>query len=215
MLDIIDGRVLGALIEKQLTTPDIYPLSLNSLTSACNQSTAREPVMSLSGGDIEESLARLKEQRLARFVHPSHGRSVTKYRQVVDENLGLEPGELAVLGVLLLRGPQTSGELRTRTERMHGFVNVAEVEQVLHVLASRPEPMAERLERHPGQKESRWRQLVADEPEPIAGLNAGSGGFGDGAAGPGRASALATLEGRVATLEERIVRLEAALADLL
>ncbi len=206
MLDIIDGRVLGALIEKQLTTPDIYPLSLNALTMACNQSTARDPVMSLSGGDVEESIARLKEHKLARVVHPSHGRSVTKFRQVSDESLGLEPGELAVIGLLLLRGAQTSGELRTRAERLHAFAGVAEVDGVLAGLAGRPEPLAERLERAPGQKEARWRQLLADEASPATGA---------ATTAPSRGSALAALEERVDELESRVVRLEAALAELL
>ena len=206
MLDIIDGRVLGALIEKQLTTPDIYPLSLNALSLACNQSTAREPVMNLSGPDVEESLARLKEQKFARFVHPSHGRSVTKYRQVCDESLGLESGDLAVVGLLLLRGAQTSGELRTRSERLHGFDTVAEVENTLAALAARAEPLVVRLERAAGQKEARWRQLLADESVPV---------HGESMAAPNRGSALGALEERVETLESRIARLEAALAELL
>jgi uncharacterized protein len=206
VLDIIDGRVLGALIEKQLTTPDIYPLSLNALSLACNQSTAREPVMNLSSHDVEESLARLKEQKLARFVHPSHGRSVTKYRQVCDEFLGLEPGELAVVGLLLLRGPQTSGELRTRSERLHGFDTVAAVETTLAALAERTEPLVVRLERSAGQKEARWRQLLADESVTI---------LGESLAAPSRGSALAALEERVESMESRIARLEAALAELL
>lgn len=206
MLDIIDGRVLGALIEKQLTTPDIYPLSLNALSLACNQSTAREPVMNLSGPDVEESLARLKERKFARFVHPSHGRSVTKYRQVCDESLGLESGDLAVVGLLLLRGAQTSGELRTRSERLHGFDTVAEVENTLAALAARAEPLVVRLERAAGQKEARWRQLLADESVPV---------HGESMAAPNRGSALGALEERVETLESRIARLEAALAELL
>ena len=206
MLDIIDGRVLGALIEKQLTTPDIYPLSLIALSLACNQSTAREPVMNLSGPDVEESLARLKERKFARFVHPSHGRSVTKYRQVCDESLGLESGDLAVVGLLLLRGAQTSGELRTRSERLHGFDTVAEVEKTLAALAAREEPLVVRLERAAGQKEARWRQLLADESVPV---------HGESMAAPNRGSALGALEERVETLESRIARLEAALAELL
>ena len=206
MLDIIDGRVLGALIEKQLTTPDIYPLSLNALSLACNQSTAREPVMNLSGPDVEESLARLKERKFARFVHPSHGRSVTKYRQVCDESLGLESGDLAVVGLLLLRGAQTSGELRTRSERLHGFETVAAVENTLAALAARAEPLVVRSERAAGQKEARWRQLLADESVPVQ---------GESMAAPNRGSALGALEERVETLESRIARLEAALAELL
>ncbi len=207
MLDIIDGRVLGALIEKQLTTPDVYPLSLNALVLACNQSTARDPVMSLSAGDVTESIARLKELKLARIVHPSHGRSVTKYRQVTDESLGLEPGEVAVVGMLLLRGPQTAGELRTRSERLHGYAGVDEVERTLAALAERSEPLVERLQRAPGQKEARWRQLLADEARTSLGSTEVDT--------PSRGSALAALDARVATLEERLARIEAALAELL
>jgi uncharacterized protein len=133
-------------------------------------------------------------------------RTVTKYRQVCDENLALEPSELAVVGLLLLRGPQTSGELRTRSERLHGFDTVAAVENTLAALAARDEPLVVRLERAAGQKEARWRQLLADESAPIA---------GETVAAPSRGSALAALEERVETLESRIARLEAALAELL
>ena len=166
MISVTDGRVLGTLIEKEATTPDQYPLSGNALLLGCNQSTNRDPIMHLEAAEIDDAIVTLKEQRLARIVHPTHGRGVTKYRHVVGETLGLEADELAVLGVLLLRGPQTSGELRMRTERQHPFSSVGEVEDTLARLAARDEPLAIHLERQPGQKEARWQQLLAEEAAP-------------------------------------------------
>ena len=117
MLTVIEGRVVGCLLEKERTVPDQYPLTLNTLVSACNQSTSREPVMHLDEHEVDAALTSLKTQGLLRFVHPSHGRSVTRYRQIADEVWELEPDAAAVVGVLLLRGPQTAAELRQRTER--------------------------------------------------------------------------------------------------
>jgi uncharacterized protein YceH (UPF0502 family) len=156
------GRVIGSLIEKQLTTPQQYPLSLNALLQACNQLSNRDPVVSYDERMVDETLVSLKEAGLVRFVHPSHGRSVTRYRQVLDERLGLDDQQLALVAVLLLRGPQTAGELRTRTERMASFAGIAALEGGLHRLAALPEPLAARLPRRPGQKEERWTQLLMD-----------------------------------------------------
>jgi len=206
MLSIIEGRVLGCLLEKERTTPDQYPLSLNALVSACNQSTAREPVMAVDAHDAEAAITSMKTIGLARLVHPSHGRSVTRYRQVASEHYDWTEAESAVMAVLLLRGPQTLAELRTRTERQHDFATPEVVEDVLRGLAARDEPMTVQLERMPGQKELRWQQLLADEaeqaPRPLVGMAAAavpSGGLAD----------------RVAELEARVARLEAALADLM
>jgi uncharacterized protein YceH (UPF0502 family) len=155
------ARVLGALIEKGLATPQNYPLSLNALVGACNQTTNRDPVTELSESAVESLLVEAKADGLARFVHPRHGRGVTKYRHVVDEVLRLEPQELALIGVLLLRGPQTVGELRARTERLASFGSNDEVEQCLAGLAARdPGPLVLRLEREPGNRERRWVQLL-------------------------------------------------------
>jgi len=205
MLSIVEGRVLGCLIEKERTTPDQYPLSLNALVVACNQSTNREPVMQVDPHDAEAAVTSMKASGHVRLVHPSHGRSVTRYRHVVDERLGWSPEASAVLAVLLLRGPQTSGELRTRTERMQAFESPEAVEDVLQELAQMEPPLTVRLERAPGQKEARWQQLVAEEAEVAA--------VAYRAASP-TASGNTTSD-RLADLEARVARLEAALAELL
>jgi uncharacterized protein YceH (UPF0502 family) len=158
------GRVLGCLVEKQLTTPQQYPLTRNALALACSQTTNREPVMTLDDQAVERALAELKELRLVRFVLPSHGKSVTRYRHVLDEAYGLDNSRVALMAVLLLRGPQTPGELRTRTGRMAEFASVGEVLGELEVLGGQPEPLVRLLSRRPGQKEDRWRQLLAAVP---------------------------------------------------
>lgn len=206
MISVTDGRLLGTLIEKEATTPDQYPLSGNALLLGCNQSTNRDPIMHLEAAEIDGAIITLKERRLARIVHPTHGRGVTKYRHVVAETLGLAADELAVLGVLLLRGPQTSGELRTRTERHHTFSSVNEVEDALARLAARDEPLTVHLERQPAQKEARWQQLLAEEaprPEARVGVHSFTG------------EREPALRDRVDQLEARVLRLETALADLL
>ncbi|MHB1584335.1 MAG: DUF480 domain-containing protein, partial [Acidimicrobiales bacterium] len=172
VLSAEEARVLGSLIEKQLTTPQHYPLSLNALVLACNQASNRHPVVDYADTTVVEALDRLKERRLVRFVLPSHGRSVTRYRHVADETLGLDGRQLSLLAVLLLRGPQTVGELRSRTDRMAAFDDLGQVEHDLGTLAALEEPLVGRLPRLPGQKEERWRQRLADEaaPEvPVAG----------------------------------------------
>lgn len=213
VLTTIEGRVLGALLEKERTVPDQYPLSLNATMLACNQATNREPVMSLGEREVEQTLTSLKTQGLVRFVHPTSGRGVTKYRQVFDERLMLEPEAIAVVCVLLLRGPQTPGELRTRGDRLHDFESVEAVERVLSALSHRDEPLVERLERQPGQSQTRWRQLVADEPEFVAPAvgrvtEGATGGVGRNAL----ASEVETLRSRVDELEARLAALETLLA---
>jgi hypothetical protein len=157
------GRVLGCLVEKQLTTPQQYPLTLNALALACSQSTNREPVMTVDDQATRRALQELKELHLVRFVLPSHGRSVTRYRHVLDEAFGLDTARVALLAVLLLRGPQTLGELRSRTMRMSEFDSLEGVQAELEVLVGQPEPLVRLLPRQPGQKEERWQQLVAAE----------------------------------------------------
>ena len=157
------GRVLGCLVEKALTTPQQYPLSLNALALACSQSTNREPVMALDEDAVQGALQELKELRLVRFVLPSHGKSVTRYRHVLDESFGLDQARVALLAVLLLRGPQTPGELRSRTGRMAEFSSTSAVQGELEILADQPEPLVRLLTRQPGQKEDRWQQLLAAE----------------------------------------------------
>lgn len=153
-------RVLGSLVEKQLTTPQQYPLTLNALTSACNQTSNREPVVSYDEQSVEAAVTSAKTRGLARFVHPSHGRSAIRYAHTLEEALGLDQRQLALLAVLMLRGPQTAGELRTRTERMTDFAGLSDVEQELARLADRVDPLVIRMSRRPGQKEDRFAHLL-------------------------------------------------------
>jgi uncharacterized protein len=134
MLTVIEGRVLGCLMEKERTVPDQYPLSMNALVLACNQSSSREPIMALDDNEVEASITAMKTQGLVRIVHPSHGRSVTRYRQVADEKYELDDPAAAIIAVLLVRGPQTAAELRSRTERLHTFDSVGDVDHCLHAL---------------------------------------------------------------------------------
>lgn len=202
MLTAIEGRVLGCLMEKERTVPDQYPLTLNALVSACNQTTSREPIMHLDEHEVDATVAGLKQQGLLRFVHPTSGRGVTKFRQIANEVWEVERDAAAVVAVLLLRGPQTAAELRVRTERLHEFESVDAVEEVLRALAA--SGRVQLLERQHGQKEARWQQLLADEPEVAAATMVLTPESVKGSAAE-----------RIAALEARVARLEAALADLL
>jgi uncharacterized protein len=183
------ARVLGSLMEKALTTPQQYPLTINALVGACNQTSNREPVVTYDETTVLNALDELKDLRLVRFVLPSHGRSVVRYRQVLEETLGLDARQCAILSVLLLRGPQTVGELRIRTERMAQFDRLEEIEHELDLLASRADPLSENIGRRPGQKEERWASPLlaidsvsspdADSDREIAAPQAGAHGFGD------------------------------------
>jgi uncharacterized protein YceH (UPF0502 family) len=158
--------VLGSLLEKQLTTPQQYPLTITSLLAACNQTTNRDPIVDYDEDAVTSAIDELKRLRLVRSVLPSHGRSVVRYRHVLDETLALDTSQCALLAVLLLRGPQTVGELRIRTERMTEFDGLNGVENELEFLATREEPLTRKLGRRPGQKEERWATpLVASSPE--------------------------------------------------
>ncbi|MFZ6004888.1 MAG: YceH family protein [Actinomycetota bacterium] len=159
-LDASEQRVIGSLLEKERTVPDSYPMTLNGLRTACNQTSGREPVLALSEAEVRAALDSLRGAGLTRVLHASHGARVPKFRQVLDEVLTLDDGERAVLTLLLLRGPQTPGELRSRAERLHPFAELAQVEHSLASLASRDEPLVEELPRRPGQKEQRWRHLL-------------------------------------------------------
>lgn len=156
----IEARVLGCLIEKELATPEYYPLTLNSLVNACNQKSNRQPVMALSDGDVEEALSRLRQQRLAALFSGADSR-VAKYKQSIDHVYPMDTSERVVLCELLLRGPQTPGELRTHCNRLHPFENVATVDQSLSLLANRTGgPLVAPLPRQAGQKETRFAQLL-------------------------------------------------------
>jgi uncharacterized protein len=155
-LDAIEQRVIGSLLEKERTVPDTYPMSLNGVRTACNQTSGRDPVLSLGDFEVQGALDRLRAQGLTRVIHPSHGARTPKHRQVLDEVLGLDPAERAVVTLLLLRGAQTPGELRSRSDRLHDFDSLDQVNAALHMLAVRDDPLAEELPREAGQKETRW-----------------------------------------------------------
>jgi uncharacterized protein len=195
--DAVEIRVLGCLIEKQRTTPDAYPLSLNALRLACNQSTNRDPIVDYDEATIRAALERLGRRSWTRLAS-GPGSRAAKYRHLLDETLRLSPSELSVLAVLMLRGPQTPGELKTRTERLYPLSTLADVEGVLTRLIERE--LAERLPRRPGQKEERFVQLVGggDEPAPQAAEREPEPPAAD----------------RVTALEERVDRLERELRDL-
>jgi uncharacterized protein YceH (UPF0502 family) len=195
--DAVEIRVLGCLIEKQRTTPDAYPLSLNSLRLACNQATARDPVVAYEEREIKAALDRMSNRGWTRFASGASSRAL-KYRHLLDEALELSRPELSLLGVLRLRGAQTVGELKQRSERLHPFESIAEVAQTLDALARRE--LVEPLERRPGQKEERWRQLLGDTEE---------------APRPEPLEAQPPPNDRVGAIEERLDRLEHAFDDLL
>lgn len=197
--DAVELRVLGSLIEKQRTTPDVYPLSLNSLRLACNQSTNRDPVVEYDEPTIRAALDRLSRKGWTRLAS-GPGSRAPKYRQLFEEAVGTSPAETSVLAVLMLRGPQTLGELRQRTERLHGFESADEVARSLDGLVERA--LVARLPRRPGQKEERFTQLVGvDTAEHVA---------EEPAAPPGRLDAL---EERVARLEDDIASLRRGLGS--
>ena len=160
VLDAAEQRILGALLEKQVTVPASYPLSLNALQTACNQATSRDPVTDYATNDIESVCRALKDRSLVRFVWAGTGARVVKFHQRLEEALGLAPDERALITLLLLRGAQAPGELKTRAERLHSFADRGEVEAVLTRLADRPAPLVRELPRRPGQHDSRWIHLL-------------------------------------------------------
>lgn len=164
-----EARVLACLVEKERTVPDSYPLTSNALRLACNQTTNRSPVVTYDDRTVDAALLSLKSMGLVRFVHPSHGGRTTRYRHAADERWRLAPGELGVLAMLVLRGPQTAAELRTRAAR-HLEDDDATVDDALDALASRrPEPFAVRLERRSGEREVRFAHLLTGEVVDAAG----------------------------------------------
>jgi uncharacterized protein YceH (UPF0502 family) len=228
-----EQRVLGCLIEKRWTTPDQYPLSLNALRLACNQSTNRDPVTAYDETTVREAAQRLCLYGLARLAS-GHGSRATKYRHLAEEALGLDREELAVLAVLLLRGPQTPGELKARTERMAPLDSLADVERVLAALGERD--YTRRLERRPGQKEDRFEHLLGargesdgsatvHEPpsspqyattspaQPAAPVRVTAPVFPEGA--PTNSAVNGSLADRVAALEAEVASLRADLDEFL
>ena len=192
--DAVEIRVLGSLIEKQRTTPDQYPLSLNALRLACNQTTNRDPVVEYDERTIRDALDRMSHRGWTRLASGAGSRAL-KYRHLLDEALSLSAGELSLLAVLMLRGPQTLGELKQRSERLHPFDSLADVAETLETLAQRE--LVARLERRPGQKEDRYAQLLG------AGAEQGSDPQGQTLA-----------VDRLGEVEARLAMLEAAFAQL-
>ena len=206
-LDPVEARVLGALLEKEITTPEYYPLTLNALVNACNQKSNRDPVVSFDEGSVQDALESLKQKRLSAVLSAGSGSRVAKYSHRLSETLNLGRRETALICELLLRGPQTLGELRSRAERMHRFQDIEEVEACLRTLIQRsPDPLVTELPRQPGTKEPRFSHLLSGEPAQDA---------------PGEtarlapSSRMATLESELAELRDRVAHLEKKLADLL
>jgi uncharacterized protein len=211
-LDSLQARVIGCLIEKQVTTPDQYPLSVNALVNACNQKSNRDPVMSLDEPTVQGTLDALSRKHLV-LERSGFGSRVPKYQQLFCNteygSLKFSPQELAVICELLLRGPQTPGELRSRASRMASLTDVAEVEAVLQGLQERESgPLVARLPREPGRRESRYMQLFGGEP--VAQLAAEERAAEDVSHGPENEA----LESRVARLEAELTSLRAELQDL-
>ena len=209
ILTEIEARVLGSLIEKDITTPDYYPLSLNALVNACNQKNNRDPVMTLDESAVREALSTLQEKRLAGPARGADSR-VTKFEQRLQEVFNFDRREIAVVCVLLLRGPQTPGELRGRTERMYHFEELQDVVSTLDRLAQRDPPLARVLPRQPGTKESRYMHLFfgelpsfqADETD-TAPLHL-----------PASGSPATPLTQRVDALEDEVARLRQELSEV-
>ncbi len=155
-------RILASLVEKQLTTPEYYPLTLNALTAACNQKSNRDPVMSLGDTEIQAAIDSLRDQSLV-YLYYGTGTRTVKYKHMLPGVFELEPAGVAVMAVLMLRGPQTIGEIRERSGRMHEFGDLNEVQETLDDLSGRDEPLLVRLERQPGQKEARYAHLLSGE----------------------------------------------------
>ena len=203
-----EARVIGSLLEKQVTTPEQYPLSLNAVVMACNQKSNREPVMSLSEAEVQDLLDALVKRHFLR-TQSGFGNRVTKYEQRFCNSefgsLKLNPAEVALITTLLLRGPQTPGELRTRASRMHEFADMNELEEALARLASRDDgPFVERLAREPGKRESRYRHLFSgDAPLPVE----------EAAPQEDLALRVEALETEVAELKQRLDSLLAHLGD--
>jgi len=202
ILTDVEARVLGSLIEKDVTTPDYYPLSLNALVNACNQKSNREPVMNLDEDGVRQALRTLDKNGLAGPADSFDGR-VTKYEHRLQEAYNFDRRETAILCVLLLRGPQTPGELRSRSERMHSFDDLSEVESTLQRLMKREPPLVKILPRQPGTKEARYAHLLSGDVEaiqPEAKAEMPPNNSGD--------------EDRIAHLEHQVSQLQNEIADL-
>jgi hypothetical protein len=168
VLDAVEQRILGSLLEKERTVPATYPLSLNALRTACNQTSSREPISDYDEATVERVARELKDRGLVRIVWAATGRRTLKYHETLAEELSLTDAERALVTVLLLRGPQAPGELRTRTERLHHFPDRESVEETLGRMAQRPSPLVRELPRRPGQHDNRWVHLLGPVDEGVA-----------------------------------------------
>jgi uncharacterized protein len=204
-LSSVEARVLGSLVEKELTTPEYYPLSLNALANACNQKNNREPVTALDEGEIRQALHGLEDDGLAGPARGTESR-VTKYEHHMQEVFNFTRGEIAVMCVLLLRGPQTPGELRGRTERMHRFEELSDVQSTLQRLMQREPPVVKMLARQPGTKEARYAHLLSGDVVEV------SPAFGAAETG---ARDVPKLEAEVAALREEVAELRAQVEKVL
>jgi uncharacterized protein YceH (UPF0502 family) len=208
-LSLLETRVLGVLVEKQHTVPDTYPLTLNALVAGCNQKTSRDPVIEADDGEVQSAVDHLKSLSL---VMESSGGRVMRYAHNVGRVLGLPPQSVALIAAMFLRGPQTVGELRINTERLHRFGDTSAVEAFLDELAERPAgALVRELPRQPGARETRWTHLVSGEPLQEAAMSATEIGTSGDAVTVGEIAALKAnvdrLEGEVAALKETVSRL--------
>jgi uncharacterized protein YceH (UPF0502 family) len=208
--DSVELRVIGCLMEKQRTTPDQYPLTLNALRLACNQATNRDPVVDYDEETIRGAIARLRRREWVRFAS-GQGSRAAKYRHLVDQALQLDGAEQAIVTVMLLRGPQTPGELKGRTERMHPFASLAEVEETISRLIERG--YAERVARRPGQKEDRFGQLLGANQGTVPTFSGENQGTVPQFSGENQGTVpTVSLEERVAKLEREVAELRARYA---
>ena len=209
LLSELETRILGSLIEKDITTPDYYPLSLNALVNACNQKNNRDPVMTLDETAVRDALASLQEKRLAGPAGGADSR-VTKFEHRLQEVFNFDRREIAAVCVLLLRGPQTPGELRSRTERMYHFEALEDVVSTLDRLSQREPPLARVLARQPGTKESRYTHLFSGEPP----MSAEDGNVAPAPAPSTATAGASSTADRLATLEEEVSRLRQELSEV-
>ncbi len=207
VLSPIAARVLGSLVEKEITTPEYYPLSLNALANACNQKNNREPVMNLDEDQIRQALHQLEDDGMAGPARGADSR-VAKYEHRLQEVFNFTRGEIAVVCVLLLRGPQTPGELRGRGERMHRFEELSDVQSTLQRLMQREPPLVKVLPRQPGTKEARYAHLFSGEPAEEAGIS-------EVAEPSGTRSGMAQMEAEIAALREELAELRAQVEKVL
>ena len=209
ILNETEARIVGALVEKQLTTPEYYPLTMNALIAACNQKNNREPVTSLDETTVANALEGLRDRNIVYVFYGSNSR-VPKYKHMLPSVYELEPPEVAVLDVMLLRGPQTLGELRTRTERLFGFSGLGEIQETLDSLARREDPLIVKLERLPGQKDARYGHLISG---PIDMERVAAAAVPSSRSGGGDASRVEALEQQVSALRSEVDDLKATFEE--